>query len=64
MQNINVEVTVVTKILSPEMEHEILVDLHRGITRMDGIGEYTGDPVHVFYISSPNMKLEGFAQSS
>ena len=33
MQNINVEVTVVTKILSPEMEHEILVDLHRGITR-------------------------------
>ena len=50
MQNINIEVTVVTKILSPEMEHEILVDLHRGITRMDGIGEYTGDPVHVFYI--------------
>ena len=50
MQNINVEVTVVTKILSPEMEHEILVDLHRGITRMDGIGEYTWDPVHVFYI--------------
>ena len=50
MQNINVEVTVVTKILSPEMEHEILVDLHRGITRIDGIGEYTGDPVHVFYI--------------
>ena len=50
MQNINVEVTVVTKILSPEMEPEILVDLHRGITRMDGIGEYTGDPVHVFYI--------------
>ena len=27
MQNINVEVTVVTKVLSPEMEHEILVDL-------------------------------------
>ena len=34
MQNINVEVTVVTKVLSPEMEHEILVDLHRGITRI------------------------------
>ena len=50
MQNINVEVTVVTKILSPEMEHEILVDLHRGITRYEGIGEYTGEPVHIFYI--------------
>lgn len=50
MQNINVEVTVVTKVLSPEMEHEILVDLHRGITRYEGIGEYTGEPVHIFYI--------------
>ena len=50
MQNINVEVTVVTKLLSPEMEQEILVDLHRGITRYEGIGEYTGQPVHIFYI--------------
>ena len=50
MQNINVEVTVVTKILSPEMEREILVDLHRGITRYEGVGEYTGQPVHIFYI--------------
>ena len=50
MQNINVEVTVVTKVQSPEMEHEILVDLHRGITRYEGIGEYTGQPVHIFYI--------------
>ena len=50
MQNINVEVTVVTKVLSPEMEREILVDLHRGITRYEGIGEYTGQPVHIFYI--------------
>lgn len=50
MQNINVEVTVVTKILSSEMEQEILVDLHRGITRYEGVGEYTGQPVHIFYI--------------
>lgn len=50
MQNINVEVTVVSKIQSPEMEREILVDLHRGITRYEGIGEYTGQPVHIFYI--------------
>ena len=57
MQNINVEVTVVTKILSPEMEHEILVDLHRGITRIDGIGEYTGEPVHVFYILASKYEI-------
>ena len=57
MQNINVEVTVVTKVLSPEMEHEILVDLHRGITRIDGIGEYTGEPVHVFYILASKYEI-------
>ncbi len=57
MQNINVEVTVVTKVLSPEMEQEILVDLHRGITRIDGIGEYTGEPVHVFYILASKYEI-------
>ena len=31
-------------------DSEILVDLHRGITRYEGIGEYTGEPVHIFYI--------------
>lgn len=50
MQNINVEVTVITKVRSPEMEREILVDLHRGITRYEGVGEYTGQPVQIFYI--------------
>ena len=50
MQNINVEVTVITKVFSPEMEREILVDLHRGVTRYEGVGEYTGQPVHIFYI--------------
>ena len=57
MQNINVEVTVVTKVLSPEMEQEILVDLHRGITRISGVGEYTGEPVHVFYILASKYEI-------
>ena len=57
MQNINVEVTVVTKVLSPEMEHEILVDLHRGITRINGVGEYTGEQVYVFYILASKYEI-------
>ena len=57
MQNINVEVTVVTKVLSPEMEQEILVDLHRGITRINGIGEYTGEQVYVFYILASKYEI-------
>ena len=57
MQNINVEVTVVTKVLSPEMEQEILVDLHRGITRINGVGEYTGEQVYVFYILASKYEI-------
>lgn len=57
MQNINVEVTVITKVRSAQMEHEILVDLHRGVTRYEGIGEYTGEPVDIFYILASKYEI-------
>lgn len=57
MQNINVEVTVITKVRSAEMEHEILVDLHRGITRYQGVGEYTGENVDIFYILASKYEI-------
>lgn len=57
MQNINVEVTVITKVRSAQMEREILVDLHRGVTRYEGIGEYTGEPVDIFYILASKYEI-------
>lgn len=49
-QNINVEVMVITKVDCREMEQEIFVGLHRGVTRIFGEGAYTSEPVHVLYI--------------
>ncbi len=57
MQNINVEVTVITKVRSAQMEREILIDLHRGVTRYEGIGEYTGEPVDIFYILASKYEI-------
>lgn len=49
-QNISVEVTVITKIDSHDMEQEILKEMDRGITKIQGEGEYTEEPVNVLYI--------------
>lgn len=49
-QNINVEVTIITKINSHDMEQDILNDLHRGVTKLQGEGEYTEEPVTMLYV--------------
>lgn len=49
-QNINVEVTIITKINSHDMEQAILTDLHRGVTKLQGEGEYTEEPVTMLYV--------------
>ena len=48
-QNINVEVTVITKLADTEpMEVAIMGSLHRGLTRMSASGRYTGEKESVF----------------
>ncbi len=49
-QNINVEVTVITKIQCKDMEQEIMQLLRRGITKVQGEGEYTHEPVNMLYV--------------
>ena len=49
-QNINVEVKIITKKDSHEMEKEIFERLNRGITRWDSYGAYTNDKSCVLYI--------------
>lgn len=57
MQNINVEVTVITKVDSREMEQEILTRLYRGVTKLAGTGEYTEEPVNVLYILTSKYEI-------
>lgn len=49
-QNINVEVTVITKADTAALEKEILEDLNRGITKWSALGAYTYERSHVLYI--------------
>ncbi len=49
-QNINVELTIITKTDTRPMEQEILAGMHRGITKLTGEGEYTSEPVTMLYV--------------
>ncbi|MBD5530516.1 MAG: YitT family protein [Lachnospiraceae bacterium] len=49
-QNINVEVNVITKISSQELEKEVFSELGRGITKWKTVGAYTHEESHILYI--------------
>lgn len=49
-QNINVEVNIITKINTHDMEQDILNKLHRGVTKLHAEGEYTEEPVTMLYV--------------
>lgn len=50
IQNINVEVNVITKIHSEELEKEVFEELGRGITKWQCLGAYTYEQSHILYI--------------
>lgn len=50
-QNINVEVNVITKVNTAELEKEVFDELGRGITKWAALGAYTNDQTHVLYIT-------------
>lgn len=49
-QSINVEVKIITKKVSKEMEDEIFTELGRGITKWNSVGAFTHDNSQVLYI--------------
>lgn len=49
-QNINVEVTIITKKKSPEMEAEVFAQLGRGITKWQTQGAYTHEDSEILYV--------------
>lgn len=50
-QNINVEVNVITKVDTAELEKEVFDELGRGITKWAALGAYTNDQTHILYIT-------------
>lgn len=49
-QNINVEVNIITKNASVEMEQEIFGKMERGITKWKALGAYTDENTEVLYV--------------
>ena len=49
-QNINVEVNIITKNASEEMEKEIFSKMERGITKWKALGAYTDENTEVLYV--------------
>lgn len=49
-QNINVEVNVITKADTTNLEKEVFQELGRGVTKWSALGAYTYDRSHVLYI--------------
>ena len=50
IQNINVEVHVITKAETQLLEKEVFKEIGRGITKWDSMGAYTNEQSHVLYI--------------
>lgn len=50
IQNINVEVNVITKANTDELEKEVFQELGRGITKWKSMGAYTHQQSHILYI--------------
>lgn len=49
-QNINVEVNIITKLNTAELEKEVFSELGRGITKWNSLGAYTYEQSHILYI--------------
>ncbi len=58
LQNINVEVKVITKNLCKDMQDEIMQSMYRGITRWEGKGAYTEEDEYVFYILMSKYEVQ------
>jgi len=50
IQNINVEVNIITKVDTHILEREVFEELGRGITKWASLGAYTNEGSHVLYI--------------
>lgn len=57
-QNIDVEVTIITKAPVAEMEQAIFTELGRGITQLRGTGAYTDEDVSVLYVVLSKYEAE------
>ena len=57
-QSVTVQVLIFTKRDSPELDRFILENLHRGVTRWEGKGMYTGEATHILCVCMNKYEIE------
>lgn len=57
-QSVTVQVLIFTKLDSPELNTYIMENLHRGITRWEGKGVYTGENTHILCVCMNKYEIE------
>ena len=57
-QSVTVQVLIFTKLDSPDLNRYIMDNLHRGITRWEGKGVYTGEDTHILCVCMNKYEIE------
>ena len=62
-QSVTVQVLIFTKLESPELNRYIMENLHRGITRWEGKGVYTGEDTHILCVCMNKYEIEDLREA-
>ena len=62
-QSVNTQVLIFTKVESPELNDYIMHTLHRGITRWEGKGLFTGEDTHIYCVCLNKYELDDLRQA-
>ena len=57
-QSVTVQVLIFTKLENPDLDAYIMNNLHRGITRWEGKGVYTGEDTHILCVCMNKYEIE------
>lgn len=62
-QSVTVQVLIFTKRDGPELDRFILENLHRGVTRWEGKGMYTGDATHILCVCMNKYEIDDLREA-
>ena len=62
-QSVTVQVLIFTKLENPDLDAYIMNNLHRGITRWEGKGVYTGENTHILCVCMNKYEIEDLREA-
>lgn len=62
-QSVNVQALIFTKIEDPALIRFIMEDLHRGVTRWEGKGAFTGEDTHILCVCLSKYEIDDLRQA-